>query len=732
MLRHAGQAAELLWRDVMSSKYHYAAPLMALFAIAACSSDPFSSPDAAVRLSRGIAGGATLGGVRISASSSGALLVGQSVNLGVRVQVDSRTRRVPSISWSSSNPSVVALTATSSSAATATGIAPGSAYVRVSDGVNLDSTLVTVANMAVTVAPASGSLLVGQTLQLTGSGPTGLVWTTGNVSVAQVSSSGTVTAIGPGSTLVTATSPSGSSASASITVTAVATNPGTPNATLPASLDGMVISARSAVASRTISPATGGALQAALDTARYGDEILLNPSVTYVGNFVFSKRAGTGWITVRSSSSSLPAAGIRIRPSNAALLGKLQSAHHAIPVFRVDTGAQGLRVIGVEMRAAPTATMAYALVEIGSATHQWTSASAPRNIVLERVWIHGSSTLDFQRCLALQSGATAVLDSWLSDCHGRGYDSQAIVGWNGPGPYQIVNNYLEGAGENLMFGGADPAVPNLVPSDIEVRGNHFYKPPSWQGAWTVKNLLEFKAGIRVLIENNVFENNWADAQSGAAILFRSVNQSGGAPWSETRDLIFRYNIVRNSANGMNIIGIGTSHPAIPMSRVYIAHNSWELIGNGAFNGGALWQIGGVVDLVMENNTGFGKTHGVQFLSGRSGNLVLRNNVFGKSEENIGFDFALGSSEGFGWGTAALNAHAQTWTFVNNVVTKGASQFPAGNSYVSSPAAIGLSHLWSDTALNGSSSFLSAGTAGSMPGADYIALRSRLQGVVVQP
>jgi hypothetical protein len=77
-----------------------------------------------------------------------------------------------------------------------------------------------------------------------------------------------------------------------------------------------------------------------------------------------------------------------------------------------------------------------------------------------------------------------------------GFDSQAICGVNGPGPFKIVNNYLEGSGENVMFGGADPAIRDLVPSDIEFRGNYCFKPLSWKighpsyagTPWAVKNL----------------------------------------------------------------------------------------------------------------------------------------------------------------------------------------------------------------------------------------------------
>jgi hypothetical protein len=51
-----------------------------------------------------------------------------------------------------------------------------------------------------------------------------------------------------------------------------------------------------------------------------------------------------------------------------------------------------------------------------------------------------------------------------------------------------------------MFGGGDPAIPNLVPSDIEIRRNYFSKPLSWRVGdpsytgvtWLVKNLLELK------------------------------------------------------------------------------------------------------------------------------------------------------------------------------------------------------------------------------------------------
>src|SRR6059058_5987902 len=94
--------------------------------------------------------------------------------------------------------------------------------------------------------------------------------------------------------------------------------------------------------------------------------------------------------------------------------------------------------------------------------------------------------------------------------------------WNGPGPFHILNNYLEAAGENIFFGGSTPAIPGLVPSNIEIRGNYLYKPMSWREGeagyggtrWSVKDIFELKSARHVIFEGNVLENCWSDVNSG--------------------------------------------------------------------------------------------------------------------------------------------------------------------------------------------------------------------------
>ena len=118
----------------------------------------------------------------------------------------------------------------------------------------------------------------------------------------------------------------------------------------------------------------------------------------------------------------------------------------------------------------------------------------PHNLVVDRCYIHGDPTVGQKRGIALNSASTTIVNSYISDIKAAGQDSQAVGGWNGPGPFVIENNYLEAAGENIMFGGSDPSIHNLVPSDVTFRRNHLSKRLDWRRSkWSVKNLFELRA-----------------------------------------------------------------------------------------------------------------------------------------------------------------------------------------------------------------------------------------------
>ena len=68
-------------------------------------------------------------------------------------------------------------------------------------------------------------------------------------------------------------------------------------------------------------------------------------------------------------------------------------------------------------------------------------ANQPHHLLLDRLYIHGHSQFGSKRGIALNSADTSILNSQISNIKGQGIDTQAICGWNGPGPYLIENNF---------------------------------------------------------------------------------------------------------------------------------------------------------------------------------------------------------------------------------------------------------------------------------------------------
>jgi hypothetical protein len=477
---------------------------------------------------------------------------------------------------------------------------------------------------------------------------------------------------------------------------------------------------------RTLFVARGGNLQAALDSARGGDVVTLEPGATFTGTFVLRQKPTAGWIVVRTGvpDASLPAQGTRMTPARAASanLAKVLTSANNSPAFRTDAGAARWRLIGLEIAPAPAMTLGNALVELGFAsTADLTSRSQlPQDIILDRLYIHGTPTLDMRRCVALHSGRSAVVDSYLSECHYRGADSQAIIGYNGSGPYRIENNYLEGAGMGIMFGGAAPGIADMVPSDIVVRRNYFFKPLSWKGVWEVKNAFELKIGQRVLVEQNVFENVWAGAQSGAAILFKTTAYVDN-PAQMTSDVTFRWNQVKCASQGVNISGQPENTWGTPARRITITQNLFHDIGmcNGEGGGRMVQLYNALEDVVVDRNTFVSPNAQGQFVSfeGRLGARLTFTNNIGQLAE-------YGVFSPNGMGTAALQAFwPNSWTFSGNVLVGTTSAaYPANNPIVGSLDAVGFANAGGgDYRLTTSSPYQGRGV-------DVAALNTALGGV----
>ncbi len=499
---------------------------------------------------------------------------------------------------------------------------------------------------------------------------------------------------------------------------------------------------------KTIEVKAGGDFQAALDRAKPGDVISLEAGATFTGNFTlpnkpFNKDPGKApgkapdktpnnapnkapdkamdgdqWIVIRSSADDkkLPPPGTRVTPAYAAAMPKLISPS-SDPAIATAKGAHHYRFIGIEIGVAPRVKLIYNIVDFEGG--QTSLSQVPHDMVIDRCYIHGDPSNNARRGVALNSASTAVIDSHISDIHEVGADSQALCGWNGPGPFKITNNYLEGAGENVMFGGADPSIQNLIPSDIEFRGNFVAKPlkwkvghPSYAGIhWTIKNLFELKNAQRVLIDSNVFEYNWTDGQTGTAIVFTPRNQDGGAPWSATQDVTFINNIVRHSGSGFNIAGrddgAGTSEPS---RRILIRNNLLEDISRSAWGGdGELFQIvGGAENITIDHNTGFADGNIITAEADKVPNkkLVFTNNIVKHNEYGV-----IGTGTGVGMET--LKRHFSSYVFQKNVIVGGqASSYPADNYFIKSVSEVGFTNMAKgDYRLSSSSPYRNAGAGG---------------------
>jgi hypothetical protein len=429
-------------------------------------------------------------------------------------------------------------------------------------------------------------------------------------------------------------------------------------------------------------------LQAALDTARRGDVIALAPGATFVGSFKLRAKPGSvadGWITL-TTDAPIPAG--RVTPTVAASFAKLR-APSTEPAVETLRGAEGWVLRGLDVGALTGVAENYGLVVLDAQYAVSVLADIPTDVVLDRVYVHGHDALSVSRCVSLQSARTAIVDSYLSECHARDRDAQAIGGWGGTGPYRIENNYLEGSGEIIMFGGADPALNGVSPSDITIRGNTMTRPLAWRTLatpWLVKNLMELKHARRVLIERNVFSNHWADAQDGRAFVFQSINQGGGwGSWSTVQDVVFRENRVDN-VPGLFNLDIRYDGSAVPAARMTFRNNAFTRVGAMPGTQG-IWLVQGALPgVTIANNTGFGSGGGYWLrleTTSPMPDLVVRDNISG----NVAYPLMSPTANGAAV-LATLGIPAANMTG-NCLVLPSGWTMPPGNIALASVAAAQL-------------------------------------------
>jgi hypothetical protein len=434
-------------------------------------------------------------------------------------------------------------------------------------------------------------------------------------------------------------------------------------------------------------------LQPALNQAQDGDRIELAEGLKCAGNWTLT---GTHDVPViLTTNTALPPEGVRVTPSTAEKFATL-TARTVEPAIKTlaNRPVSGWRLMGLHLKPDTTHSVNWALLRIGTGA-ETTVDSQPRNIIVDRVLITAHDSIDIQRCIAMEGRYLAVVNSWLAGCHYDGADAQAIISWNSIGPHAIRNNHLEGSGENVMWGGADPKIPGAVACDIDVRGNHFYKPPAWADRpgfdpYTEKNLFELKNACRVLVEGNVFEGSWTDGQTGFAIVLKSSNDGGRCTWCVTHNVTARGNWIKDSPGGANFVRLDdykkgqiasngdTLGGGIPMHHIVYVDNLHTGIMSYA-GARRTFQINGAQQLFIARNTMTepGSTHALMMDGTPSQGSVFRDNLVARGNYGI---FGSGKGEG----TNAITYFLPGGIVTGNVLvaaTCAAFVYPPGNTCV---------------------------------------------------
>jgi hypothetical protein len=530
----------------------------------------------------------------------------------------------------------------------------------------------------------------------------------------------------------------------------------------------------------TVTVPAGGDCQAALKKAHCGDTIRLQAGATFSSYYVFPAKAcdNAHWIIVRTSApdSSLPPEGTRIKPCYAGV-----SSLPARPALNCSTvknvmaklvlsnpfgsgpialapGANHYRFIGLEVtrQAGTFGIYNLAFVQSGTADH----------IVFDRVWMHGTVNDDTARGVMLSGLSNiAIVDSFFTDFHctaitGSCSDSQAIAGGIGTpgGTYKIVDNFLEAAGENILFGGGSAT---SSPTDIEIRRNHFFKPLTWMvgypgfvggrngNSFVIKNHFELKNAQRILFDSNILENSWGGfSQTGFSILLTPKNQVlngiNVCSLCQVTDITVRYSTISHVAGGLQIYnGLQGTSAALAGERYSIHDIVVDDINGAKYKGpGIFAQISSNAKAPLLNNVAINHVTAFSFQSilmignpavgPKIPDLTLTNSIFNASPFPLWSTGGTSNCASTNVPIKTLNSCFSPYFFSTDVIIAPTSNYPSsswpmGNYFPSSPTAVGFTGYNNGNGgnyqLSSSSPYVHKATDGKNIGADIAGIKT---------
>lgn len=474
-------------------------------------------------------------------------------------------------------------------------------------------------------------------------------------------------------------------------------------------------------AAATATPATAGALTSALAALSGVDNPIIELTVgnTYAGAFHIPAKVWTGTLVLRSGALAGIPVGInggsatRVGPGHAASMAQLTTTG-GTAALHLNGGAQDVWIEGVEVYTSHDAHGILAGTTTNGAT---TAALVPQRTAFVHCYSHlnpATSPAQNVRGLYNETQDTLAADNYISGWRCTGSDPGAYLALGyGEGRQDIVNNYLEGAGENVLFGGGDTLFGGVEVwhKDIFFANNHVYTPSAWKGAWTKKNLFEIKKGERFTVVGNIFDGCWVSGQTGEAWAIKNANQSGANVLQMSQDHTFRYNIVRNAGSLVQLVTSGDVGVTTGLHRVEIRDTLAYDLNSPTYNGNdplfCLFAPGAhcsvpSYDWSLTHNTlsAVNSPNKAMETDSASGpirpyidRLTIRDNIYPRGTYGV---IGTGSGEG----TAAMTSRWTNYNYDHNVMHGSgapakAGSYPAGNFFESNETAVNYTDVAGD-------------------------------------
>ena len=293
---------------------------------------------------------------------------------------------------------------------------------------------------------------------------------------------------------------------------------------------------------------TRAQVQTAFNAASSGDTIYLEDGQVYPASLYFRGVHATPVVVTSMKSDWLPCPNCRITPSyesltptlapagntEFALSGSLDGSNWPSGwifrgvTFRTDDayGANPGQIINTIVHTGGQGVGAGVVGYIANAANQ------PRNITFDRVFIRSeyADTVSYQNALRVNGHGITVKNTFIHPAFCSGVEGHGVLINTASNllPHTLTNNFLSACSIPLFAGGSDPDYWDGARPDVVAKFNYLFRPLKWwnsassphysyflaNGSKTVcsKNIGEFKALYRGLLEFNVHENIWNSSE----------------------------------------------------------------------------------------------------------------------------------------------------------------------------------------------------------------------------